>query len=94
MRLLAPIYFPLLKLGERYKTVKRILTRIIPWMPFPALHDMKWTVDIMDRTSREIYAEKKRALMTGDEDVKLGVEEGRDLMSVLCRRRGESFSFA
>ena len=39
----------------------------------------------MDRTSREIYAEKKSALMNGDKDVKLGVEERKDLMSVLCK---------
>lgn len=76
---------PVLKLAERYTLVKRFLTHLVPWIPHPALHDMKAIIDTLDRTSREIYAEKKRALVSGDVDVKLGIDERRDLMSVLCK---------
>lgn len=75
---------PLLKLGDKYAFVKRVLTHFIPWIPYAPLHEMKALVDTLDRTSREIYEQKKHALSSGDEDAKLGVDEGRDLMSVLC----------
>ena len=61
-----------------------MLRHVIPWIPLPALHDMKKLVDTLDETSREIYKQKKLALIGGDEELKIGVEEGRDLMSVLC----------
>lgn len=34
--------------------------------------------------AREIYAGKLQALRAGDEDAKLRVGEGKDIMSVLC----------
>ena len=79
------LYVPFLLLADRYYAVRRILAHVIPWLPHPGMHDMQVLVDTIDRTSREIYAEKKRALLAGDDDMKMGVEERRDLMSVLCK---------
>ena len=45
---------------------------------------MKAIVDTMDETSWKIYKKKKIALLNGDEEVMFGIEEARDLMSVLC----------
>lgn len=81
--MLIPIYFSLAKLGDWSPFVKRLLGLAIPWVPHPALREMKVIADTLDHTSREIYAQKKQALMSGNEDVKQGIEEGRDLMSVL-----------
>lgn len=78
-----------MKLGDKYPFVKRMLTHVIPWVPHPALHELKTLIDTLDVTSREIYAQKKRALISGDEDVKLGMDEGRDLMSVLRELRDQ-----
>ena len=46
---------------------------------------MKAIIDTMDSTSRDIYEKKKHALMTDDMELKMKVEEGKDLMSVLRR---------
>jgi hypothetical protein len=37
----------------------------------------------MDKTSREVFEEKKKALATGDEAVAKQVSEGKDIMSIL-----------
>lgn len=84
------LYVPFLFLADRYYAVRRVLAHVIPWLPHPGMHDMQVIVDTIDRTSREIYAEKKRALLAGDDDVQMGVEEKRDLMSVLLRANMEA----
>ena len=48
------------------------------------VQEMKEIVDKMDETSWRIYNEKKRALNDNDPEIKIAVQEGRDLMSVLC----------
>ena len=40
-------------------------------------------MDTMDSTSREIFSKKRLALQANDEEAKLKVSEGKDLMSVL-----------
>lgn len=40
-------------------------------------------MDIMDFTSREIYAEKTGALARGDEAVVRQIGKGKDIMSIL-----------
>ena len=74
---------PILKLADRSPLIRTVLTRLIPWIPFQPLLDTKALTDVIDQTSRDIYAQKKRGLTSGNEDIKLGIEEGRDLMSVL-----------
>jgi hypothetical protein len=41
-------------------------------------------VDIMDRTSVEIFERKKLALQQGDDSVLKQVGRGKDIMSILC----------
>ena len=82
-RFLVAITQPILRFGDRHPGVRRVLGHVIPWIPYPALHDTKRIIDTLDDTSRDIYRQKKLALMGGDEGLKIGVEEGRDLMSVL-----------
>jgi hypothetical protein len=41
-------------------------------------------VDIMDRTSVELFQRKKLALQQGDEAVLAQVGRGKDIMSILC----------
>ncbi|KIP07530.1 hypothetical protein PHLGIDRAFT_414123 [Phlebiopsis gigantea 11061_1 CR5-6] len=81
---------PFAKVGDRYPAFRRVLRHAIPWIPFPALQDMKKLVDTLDDTSREIYKQKKLALVGGNEELKIGVEEGRDLMGVLLRANMEA----
>ena len=38
----------------------------------------------MDRTSTEVFEQKKKALQAGDEAVTKQVGEGKDIMSILC----------
>lgn len=51
---------------------------------------MKAIADTLDRTSREIYAQRKQAQISGNEDVKQRIEEERDLMSVLRKSQDKS----
>lgn len=44
---------------------------------------MKEIVDIIDRTTKEVYHSKKAALTAGDKQLALEVAEGKDIMTVL-----------
>lgn len=59
---------------------RSFLLRITPW---PDLHRMKRIVDVMDKTSNDIYTEKKEKLKHGDEAVVNQIGRGKDIMSVL-----------
>lgn len=54
-------------------------------LPYKALHDCRDIVDVMDRTSREIYSQKKQALVDGDEALKTKIGQGKDIMSILSK---------
>lgn len=54
-------------------------------LPYKALHHARDIVDVMDRTSREIYAQKKEALADGDEVLKTKIGRGKDIMSILSK---------
>jgi hypothetical protein len=64
----------------------RIRCFIVDMMPFQNIRKMRDIVDTMDRTARDVFYAKKRALQRGDESVVLQVGEGKDIMSVLCER--------
>ena len=53
---------------------------ILPWKN---LHKMRDMVDVLTKTSIEIYEEKKKALEKGDETVTQQIDSGKDLMSIL-----------
>ncbi|KAH9941835.1 cytochrome P450 [Epithele typhae] len=54
-------------------------------VPIPALHRMMRETRIIKDKSLEIFEAKKAALAKGDEEMKLQVGEGRDIMSVLLK---------
>lgn len=53
---------------------------LMPWKNIRKLRDI---IDIMDKTSAEIFEGKKRALEEGDEAVSKQVGQGKDMMSIL-----------
>ena len=63
---------------------------VMDLLPYKALHDFRDNIDIMDQTSREIYAEKKQALADGDEALKTKIGEGKDIMSILSKPSSRS----
>ncbi|KAI0370603.1 cytochrome P450 [Pilatotrama ljubarskyi] len=58
---------------------------IAEWIPSATLKRLIAIADTMRRRSEEIYEQKKRALLAGDEALKLQVGEGKDLMSILLK---------
>ena len=81
---LIPLYMPFLALADRYPSARRILGYVVRILPVLGLREMQGLVDTCWRVSYEIYAEKLRALVHGDEEFKVGVAEGKDLLSILC----------
>ncbi|KAF5316331.1 hypothetical protein D9619_006493 [Psilocybe cf. subviscida] len=62
--------------------LRRFIVDAIPWK---ALHETRDLVDLMAKTSQEIYEEKKKALADGDEALIIKVGQGKDIMSILMR---------
>lgn len=63
-----------------FTKLKRFL---VACAPNAAIRELKYIVDTMDQRSHEIYYDKRRALLAGDEALKQQVGEGKDIMSVL-----------
>ena len=82
-RQLSPFWSPLIKLQERYPFFKRVAQKSFWLLPSPAMHEMKRVIDTMYATSRMIFDQKKKALRANDQELKIKMEEGKDLMSVL-----------
>ncbi|KIJ60898.1 hypothetical protein HYDPIDRAFT_138406 [Hydnomerulius pinastri MD-312] len=61
---------------------RRFIARITPWK---ALHELIDIVEVMDKTSNEVFDAKKKALAKGDEAVLQQVGRGKDIMSVLLK---------
>ncbi|KAH7907754.1 cytochrome P450 [Hygrophoropsis aurantiaca] len=66
---------------------RKRLVKVTPWKTLQELNDI---VDIMDRTSAEVFESKKAALEKGDEAVLQQVGQGKDIMSVLLRANMET----
>ena len=88
--LIGGVISPLVELCQRRPAVGAFVKRHFRLIPHSGLQRMKSILDTLDDTSRSIYAEKKAALDSNDEDLKIKVTEGRDLMSVMrkCRSCG------
>lgn len=80
-----PVYCPIIALQDKYPALRRFWANNFRFFPSKPLQGMEAIIDVMDSTSRSIYKKKKLALMANDEELKLKVEEGKDLMSVLCK---------
>ncbi|KAJ3559695.1 hypothetical protein NM688_g182 [Phlebia brevispora] len=61
---------------------QRLLANFVPDQDFQRL---KTVTDVLDKHSREIYTSKKKALLSGDDDMKEQVGRGKDIMSILLR---------
>ena len=57
---------------------------VVDRLPLKRVQRLKEIVDVMDRTSTEVFEQKKKALQAGDEAVTKQVGEGKDIMSILC----------
>lgn len=70
-----PLFEAIVPAGWRRAVAERI--------PVRSLRNMIQIVDTLRTRSSAIFAEKKRALLAGDEALKQQVGEGKDLMSIL-----------
>ncbi|KAJ7600333.1 cytochrome P450 [Mycena floridula] len=61
---------------------RRFFVDILPWK---TLHKARDLVDLMHKTSVDIYQEKKRALDSGDQHIAHQIAEGSDIISILMR---------
>lgn len=86
-RLLSPYLNPVIRLQNSVPVLKRLINVCLQQFPDPNVRKLKAIVDTMDATSRMIYQQKRDALAAGEVGLRLKVEEGRDLMSVLCASR-------
>ncbi|KAG2130367.1 cytochrome P450 [Suillus clintonianus] len=62
--------------------LRRFVVKIFPWKAVKEISDI---VDVMHKTSMEVFEEKKRAISEGDDAVLHQVGEGKDIMSILLR---------
>ncbi|KAL1702345.1 cytochrome P450 [Schizophyllum commune] len=58
---------------------------IVNLIPSPTLHELRDKVDLIWRTSNEIFHQKTAALRAGDDAVKQQVGQGKDIISLLIR---------
>jgi tRNA A37 methylthiotransferase MiaB len=70
----------LVKLGT--PRFRRFLMGLVP---HKAVRRTQEIVDVMDRTSIQIFEHKRLALQQGDEAVLKQVGRGKDIMSILCK---------
>ncbi|KAL1663457.1 cytochrome P450 [Schizophyllum commune] len=68
------------KLGPAW--FRRGVVDLIPWR---SLHDIRDKVDLIWNSSKEVYTQKKAALLAGDEAVSQQISQGKDIMSLLTR---------
>jgi len=59
---------------------------ILEWTPYQRLQTLKDISDLLEKTVNEILKVKKEALAEGDDAVTRQVGEGKDIMSVLCKK--------
>lgn len=58
---------------------------LVDHFPSRRLRDMRDMIDTWDRTTKQIFEEKKRALMEGDEALANQVGKAKDLLSILSK---------
>ncbi|KAJ3969864.1 cytochrome P450 [Lentinula raphanica] len=63
-------------------SLRRFIINIVPWKN---LHQMRDIADYMYQVATEIFDEKKRKLVAGDEAVKNQIGKGKDVISVLMK---------
>lgn len=56
---------------------------VVDNFPSKNVRQMKEIVDVIERTTKEVYYAKKTALVGGDKQLAMEVAEGNDIMTVL-----------
>lgn len=64
--------------------LRRSVVKLFP--PGTSVYKLAQIVNTLDQRSREIYADKVRALEKGDAEMVKQVGQGKDIMSILCKR--------
>lgn len=83
-RLFLPLYKPIISLQDRFPVLRHLVGYAMNYFPHAPTREVKKIIDTMHNTSRRIYEEKKsRILNGGDDEAKMNVLDGRDLMSVM-----------
>lgn len=59
---------------------------VLKLLPFPDLQKLREIVDLMDKTSVDIFQSKKAAIEKGEEAVLAQIGRGKDIMSILCEQ--------
>ena len=83
-RLTFPFYYPLIKLQYQFSPLKYLITKTVEYIPDRALQNVKTVVGVMHATSLGIYQRQLKALHSNDDETNIKVQEGKDLMSILC----------
>ena len=70
--------------------------KIMDWAPLEALRDLRSVVQVMDATSRNIFAEKKKIMAGRAEPEGRGSlssrMKGKDIMSIMCESNASSYT--
>ncbi len=69
---------PLSKIGSA--KFRRFIVDLVPWKD---VHDVRDIVDVLSKTSTDIFELKKKALAEGDEALAKQVGRGKDILSIL-----------
>ena len=59
---------------------RRFVLNLLPWKN---LHELRDIIDVLTKTSVEIFEKTKRALEKGDKTVTQQIDQGNDIMSIL-----------
>ncbi|PPR00377.1 hypothetical protein CVT24_004439, partial [Panaeolus cyanescens] len=96
LKRLVPASFPLIFLRTYFlKPAVKIGSAsfrhwIISYLPIPRLRILRDIVDVLHETSLQIYEDKKRRLIAGDEAVREQVGKGKDILSILMKQNMEA----
>ncbi|KAI5116490.1 hypothetical protein M0805_000624 [Coniferiporia weirii] len=64
--------------------------RILDFIPFKLVNELREVTDILETSSRSILREKREAIKRGDEAVLAQVGKGKDIMSILLKANTEA----
>ncbi|EIN05324.1 cytochrome P450 [Punctularia strigosozonata HHB-11173 SS5] len=78
-------YFPLIQFLPALTTPlpAKIRRWIVELLPIREVQELKYVIDTMEKTSVDIYRKRKRALLSGDGDMKETLTNGKDILSIL-----------
>ncbi|KAF7365772.1 putative cytochrome P450 4d20 [Mycena venus] len=66
----------------------RFRRAVVDWVPWRAVHEFRDILDVMDRTTREIFEEKKRAMLSSSGSSEK--DTGKDLVTILMHQNAHA----